>query len=126
MKIAMRKFSHTPKDIELTLNSEGELVAEHITLKGHIKRVDSKILYLDAKVFGEIELICDSSGETYVKEIDYPLVLYISDGIWDSQSQSKSFDSFEVIEFFDGFVDLHYILESEMTSLRSDYHTKDN
>lgn len=99
MKIAMRKFSHTPKDIELTLNSEGELVAEHITLKGHIKRVDSKILYLDAKVFGEIELICDSSGETYVKEIDYPwfCIFQMASGI--HKAKAKALIALKLLNF---------------------------
>lgn len=125
MKIAMRKFSHTPKDIALSIDNEGEGITEHITLEGQIKRIDSKMLCLNAQVFGQIELVCDLSGELFEKHIDYPLVLYISDGIWDTQSQSKGFDSFEVIEFFDGFVDLGYILESEIASLKSDYHTKD-
>ena len=31
----------------------------------------------------------------------------------------------QVVEYFDGFIDLHYILESEIESIRSDYHTKD-
>lgn len=120
----MRKVSSSPKDIALSIDNEGETITEYITLKGQIKRIDSQILQLSGSISGQLELVCDNSGEMYAETINYPLVLYISDGIWDSQSQSKRLDSFDVIEFFDGFIDLHYILESEITSIRSDYHTK--
>ncbi|WP_300451219.1 hypothetical protein [uncultured Helicobacter sp.] len=125
MKIAMRKISHSPKDIALTIDNEGETITEHITLEGQIKRIDSQMLSLEGKIRGQIELICDVSGELYIQELDYPLALYIADGIWNIQSQSKRLDSFEVIEFFDGFVDLTYILASEIETIRSDYHTKE-
>ena len=78
------------------------------------------MLSLEGKIRGQIELICDVSGELYIQELDYPLALYIADGIWNIQSQSKRLDSFEVIEFFDGFVDLTYILASEIESIRSE------
>lgn len=120
----MKKISSSPKDIALSIDNEGETITEYITLKGQIKRIDSQILQLNGNISGQLELVCDKSGEMYAETINYPLVLYISDGIWDSQSQSKRLDSFDVIEFFDGFIDLHYILESEITSIRSDYHTK--
>lgn len=117
MKIAFRKIANVPKDIALEI--------EGIFLQGQLERIDSKIVRLKGKILGDIELICDNTGEEYIYHLDVPLVLYISDGIWDSQSQSRKLDSFEVIEFFDGFIDLHYILESEIESIRSDYHTKD-
>lgn len=121
----MRKITHTPKDIAIRIDNQGESMEEFVTLEGQIKRIDSQILHLDGKVYGQLELICDVSGELYAKTLDYPLSLYVSDGIWDIQRQSKKLDSFEVIEFFDGFVDLRYILESEIESVRNDYHTKD-
>lgn len=118
MKIAFRKISNTPKNI--TLEIQG------VKLEGEIVRIDSCLLRLDARIHGELELICDSSGEDYMQKIDDTLVLYISEGIWDIQNQNKKLESFDVIEFFDGFVDLHYILESEIESIKSDYHTKED
>ncbi len=120
----MRKISSSPKDIALSIDNEGKTITEYITLKGQIKRIDSQILQLNGNISGQLERVCDNSGEMYAETINYPLGLYISEGIWDSQSQSKRLDIFDVIEFFDGFIDLHYILESEITSIRSDYHTK--
>lgn len=112
----MRKISSTPKDFCLTL--------DNAKLEGQIYRINSQILCLKGKLLGEIELICDKTGENFIQTLDNPLVLYISDGIWDTQSQSQKIDSFDVIEFFDGFVDLNYILESEIESIKLDYHIK--
>lgn len=117
MKIAIKKISTEPKDIALERDG--------IIMEGKLYRLDSTLLKLESSLRGQIELICDRSGEAYMQALDMPLVLYISDGLWDMQSQSKKLDSFEVIEFFDGFVDLGYILESEITSIKSDYHIKD-
>lgn len=117
MKIAMKKCTPTPKDVALSIGN--------VHLQARLFRVDSQMLRLEGNISGELELTCDVSGEDYTQRLDYPLVLYIADGLWSMQSQSKKLDSFEVIEFFDGFVDLHYILESEIESIKSDYHTKD-
>ena len=117
MKIAFKKITAQPKEVSLEL--------EGVRLSGELYRLDSTMLCLKGKLSGEIWLVCDYSGEEFKERLDNPLVLYISDGFWDTQSQSKKLESFEVIEFFEGFVDLHYILESEIESLRSDYHVKE-
>ncbi|PAF48883.1 hypothetical protein BKH41_04440 [Helicobacter sp. 12S02232-10] len=117
MKIEMRKITQTPK--EFSLKSEG------LVLKGEISRKASKLFRMDASLSGTLELICDMSGDSFLKEFSDSLVLYISDGLWDMQSQSLKFDDFDVIEFFDGFIDIGYILESEIESIKMDYHTKE-
>lgn len=117
MKIAFKKITTQPKEVSLILDG--------VQLSGELYRLNATMLCLKGKLSGEITLVCDYSGEEFEERLDNPLVLYISDGFWDTQSQSKKLDSFEVIEFFDGFVDLHYILESEIESLRSDYHVKE-
>lgn len=115
MKIAFRKIATSPKSF--SLKSEG------LELRGTLTRVDSKLSKLDATLSGGLELICAQSGETFIKDFNDPLVLYISDGVWDTQSQSN-LDSLDVIEFFDGFIDLEYILQSEIESIKMDYHIK--
>lgn len=51
--------------------------------------------------------------------------MHISDGLWDTQSQSLDFDNLDVIESFNGFIDLSEILRSEVESIRLDYHYTD-
>lgn len=115
MKIAFRKITSSPKTF--SLESDG------LELSGTLVRVDSQICKLDGRLNGELELVCDRSGEVFMKHFDESLVLYISDGLWDTQSQSK-LNSLDVIEFFDGFIDVEYILQSEIESIKMDYHIK--
>ena len=115
MKIAFRKIASSPKTF--SLESDG------LELSGTLVRVDSQICKLDGRLNGELELVCDRSGEVFMKQFDESLVLYISDGLWDTQRQSK-LNSLDVIEFFDGFIDVEYILQSEIESIKMDYHIK--
>lgn len=113
----MKKISTTPKQIALEYDG--------VNLNGELYRIDSQLLCLKAKLGGELELLCDRSGESYRQALDNDLVLYISDGLWDVQSQRTTINNLDIIEFFDGFVDLDYILQSEVESIKADYHTKE-
>lgn len=117
MKIEMRKITQTPKDFCISMDG--------VELKGQISRKASKVFQMDAVLEGSLELTCDMSGDLFIKSFEQPLVLYISDGIWDVQSQSSRLDDFDIIEFFDGFIDVEYILQSEIESIRMDYHIKE-
>lgn len=116
MKIEFKKITSSPKHFCL---NQGE-----ISLEGEICRISSKLYKITAKLQGVILLICDRSGEEYPAKIDQDLVLYISNGIWDAQSQND-IDDFDVIEFFEGFVDFEYILQSEIDLIQMEYHTKE-
>ncbi len=115
MRIEARKIFRTPKVFEVS--SEG------LCLSGHIIHKQGGLFCLEGRLVGEILLICDRSGEEFLHKVDEDLVLYISDGFWDTQSQR--FESLDIIEFFDGFIDLDYILRSEIESIRLGYHTKE-
>ncbi|PAF47151.1 hypothetical protein BKH46_05445 [Helicobacter sp. 12S02634-8] len=117
MQIEMRKITQTPKPF--TLESEG------VTLSGELTRKTSKLFCMRASLKGALEVVCDLSGEQFFQAIDTDLVLYISDGLWDMQSQNLKLDDFDVIEFFDGFIDMDFILHSEIESIKMDYHTKE-
>ncbi len=116
MQIAFRKISNQPK--HFVFEQEG------MRLEGEVFRKFHKIYVLDALLSGSLLLICNQSGEEFFKQIEQKLVLYISDGLWDTQSQSK-LDSFDVIEFFDGFMDIKSIFQAEIELIKSDYHIKE-
>lgn len=97
--------------------------SEGLRFEGEIKRIGERLFKIDSVLIGKIQLICDRSGEEYLEEINESLVLLISNGIWDGQSQNNK-DDFDVIEFFDGFVDFGYILQSEIDSIQMQYHIK--
>lgn len=117
MKIEFKKIAATPKSF--SLESEG------VVFSGEVSRISSKLFEIKARLGGEITLVCDLSGEEYQKALDESLVLYISNGVWDTQSQSDLMTDFDVIEFFDGFIDFEYILQSEINSIKMDYHIKE-
>ena len=117
MKIEMRKITQVPKPFLLECNG--------LVLQGEIYREKQNIFRMEALLNGRLELICDHSGDIFLKDIHEPLVLRISDGVCNMQSQNFRLDDMDVIEFFDGFVDIEYILKSEIESIKSDYHIKD-
>ncbi|WP_104748522.1 hypothetical protein [Helicobacter cetorum] len=115
MQLEMRKIlSNAPK--KFSLEHEG------VVLEGEVVRVGAKLFCLKAQLKGELMLTCNMSGKEFKKNINEPLVLHISDGLWDMQSQSLVFDNLDIIESFNGFIDLSEILRSEVESIKLDYH----
>ncbi|WP_104760804.1 hypothetical protein [Helicobacter cetorum] len=118
MQLEMRKITpNAPKQVSLEY--------EGVVLEGEVMRVNAKLFCLKARLKGELMLACNMSGEEFKKNIDEPLVLHISDGMWGMQSQSLGFDNLDVIESFNGFIDLSEILRSEVESIKLDYHYLD-
>lgn len=116
MKIEFKKISSAPKSFSL---KQGGL-----SFSGEVKRIETKLFEICALLEGKVTLICDRSGEEYQEQINENLVLFVSNGIWDKQSQNNSND-FDVIEFFEGFIDFEYILQSEIDSIQMQYHIKE-
>lgn len=116
MKIAFQKITGQPKSF--SLQKEGLLFS------GNIKRLSQNLYKITSSLEGKVLCVCDRSGEDFFKEIQEELTLHISNGIWDMQSQDKG-NGLDVIEFFDGFIDFEYILESEISSIQMQYHTKE-
>ncbi|CBG39997.1 DUF177 domain-containing protein [Helicobacter mustelae] len=116
MKISFRKITSQPKDYVF------ETLGMH--LECEIFRKFENLFCLKGILSGVVKLQCARSGEEFLKPIEQELVLYIADGIWDVQSQSK-LESFDVIEFFDGFIDIKAIISDEMELIKSDYHIKE-
>lgn len=117
MKIEFKKITSAPK--EFSLESNG------VVFCGEILRISSRLFKINGHLKGEIDLVCDRSGDEYQEALNEDLVLYISNGVWDTQSQSDLVADFDVIEFFDGFIDFEYILQSEINSIKMDYHMKE-
>ena len=128
MEIEFRKITNKPKLIHAVFsdmqNSEFH-ENDSMELEGEVIRQDAKIVKFHGKMKGFLHLVCAISGEEFIRQIDEELVLYFSDGIWETQNQSKNIDSLDVIEFFDGYIDFDFILASEIESIRLDYNVKE-
>lgn len=116
MKISFQKITNQPKNF--SLQKEG------ILFEGNVIRVNQSLYKITSTISGEIALVCDRSGEDFLKCIQEDLTLLISNGIWDKQSQDRG-NELDIIEFFDGFIDFEYILQSEISSIQMQYHIKE-
>ncbi len=108
MIIVFDKIGSTAKPIEVS--SKG------VTLEGTLQKSGYHQVTLDAQLSGSFELDCDRCGDTYIYGMDSKLRLKLSDLV------SEDKDDLDIIEFLDGKIDLLYILESEITSIKSSYH----
>lgn len=71
---------------------------------------------------GSIELLCHHSGEPFTKSLDEELELYLSDGVCTLNDGGALM--LDVIEFLEGYVDLSYLVASELELIAQDFHTK--
>lgn len=117
MKIEVRKFSSEPKNFSLKLK-ENDF---DIRVNGSICRLSNGLLKIDSKIVGNINLICDRSGEEFVEELNRDIILFAKDGIWNNNHEDSDFD---VIEFFDSFIDLTSVFLGEVESIKLEYHIK--
>lgn len=116
MKIEIRKITNTPKNFTLNLKDY------NVNIIGNISKLPNGLFKINATITGGINLICDLSGEEFIKNLNEDIILYSSYGIWKNSSNNN--DDFDVIEFFDSFIDLDFIFRSELESMKLDYHTK--
>lgn len=127
MKIEFKKISHEPKTINISYKKDSLSVLledEYIELIGDLIRCSNGLSRFSGKMQGILRLVCVRSGEEFLCPVNENLVLYFSDGIWKTQSQTNSFD-LDIIEFFDGFIDFDFVVESEIESKRLDYNIKE-
>lgn len=75
---------------------------------------------LDASLQGEMELVCDLSGEEYLETLDNEVSFYLSNG--KVSLDNEHFE--EVVECENGSIDLAEILRGELEMIRCDYHIK--
>jgi len=102
------KISSTPKPIELELDG--------VSLVGTLKKSGYHQVTLDSELSGNLELICDRCGAEYKYNIGSKLVLKLSDIV------SEDKDDLDIIEFLNGKIDISYILNSEINSIKSSYN----
>ena len=108
MQIQFEKISTTPKAFKVETDG--------VRLEGTLQKNGHSLVLLDAKLQGELSLICDRCGCDHTRSIDTELKLTISDRV------SENKDDLDIIEFLDGVIDLSYILESEMNAIKGEYH----
>ena len=108
MKIAFSKVHQAPKHFERECFG--------VRCEGVLERIDRDRIKLDATFSGSKSLDCDRCAKHYVQQIDHRLEMVLT------QKAQSTNDDLDIIEFLDGFIDIDYIVESELCSLESTFH----
>ena len=113
MKIEFRKVPQTPKELEVEYNS--------VKIEGTFCKISQSLVKVDAVLKGSTDIDCCRCGITEVIEVDEELHLLLSDGVYKNDESE-----YLVIEVENGLIDFNEIIESELNSIKSDYHICNN
>lgn len=121
MKIDCKKINKDARKFSLSFIND----SDSVVFSGNIYRITNNIFKMDAIIKGGITLVCDLSGDNFLKELDEEIYLLFKNGLWKGDELDKGrYSNYDVIEIFDNYIDLDYILYSEVESIRLDYHIK--
>ena len=94
-----------------------ELNSSGVKFNGELKRVTQNLVSCKGKIVGEIAYNCDRCGEDINLKLDEDVNLILSDGIYEDNEENLE----DVVEFFDGFLNLEEVLTSEIEAFKSVY-----
>ena len=113
MKIEFRKVPQTTKELVVDYNS--------VKIEGTFCKISQSLVKVDAVLLGNTDIDCCRCGITEIIEVDEELHLLLSDGVY-----KKDESDYLVIEIEDSLINFEDIIESELNSIRSDYHICDD
>jgi hypothetical protein len=111
LKVTLRKVTKIPLDFKIEV--------DEITFKGYFEYHTGKLILLKAVLSGFLDKQCDSCGEEFKMSLDEDVKFYISDGIFEDENGIE----LDVVESYDGFVEVEELLNSELELIKSDYHS---
>ena len=109
MKIEFRKVPQLVKELEVTFNS--------VKIEGTFCRISPSLVKIDAVLKGSTDIDCCRCGITEQIEVQEDLQLMLSDGVYKGNESE-----YLVIEVENSLIDFDEIIESELNSIKSDYH----
>ena len=109
MKIVFKKIPQSGVDFETSF--------ETVKFNGTLEKKSRNLVQCSGKLEGTLTCQCDRCGENFSLHVDEKIDLLASDGLYETSEELV-----EVMEFFDETVDLDTILQSEVETLKSDYH----
>ncbi|MBU0631335.1 DUF177 domain-containing protein [bacterium] len=110
MIINFRKVTKTPLDFNIESNN--------IVFKGSLKYDGENLVLLQATITGSIDLDCYLCANEVVLPLNEDVEFLISDGAY-----SGLHDDYDVVESFDGHINIEELLNSEIELIKSGYHS---
>lgn len=106
MQIEFRKIAYTKSDFKIT--------DDLLVCNGTFFKESGRIIRVDLTISGKTTIDCDICGDAFDLEIDEKQELKVSDGI--------SEEDLDIIECQNHMVDFDEIVQSEISSIKADYH----
>ncbi len=116
MKIEFRKVPQAPKDFFCEFDS--------VKFLGTFCKISSKLVNIKSTFDGIVNVECCKCGVNFTIPFKEEINFLVSDGVYSSNDE-RDLDKI-IIEIDNNFIDFEEILQSEIESLRSDYHICDN
>jgi len=112
MKIEFRKLPFTEKEFNNEFDS--------VNLEGSFCRISSTLAKVNATLVGNTSVDCCRCGDEYTILVDEKLNFLLSDGVYSGIESDEL-----VFEIENSTIDFDEICESELSSIKSDYHICD-
>lgn len=116
MVIEFRKVAQTSKSFEDQVDS--------VKIEGTFCRISSRLVEIDSKLHGEIDVDCSRCGDTFATDFEDEIEFLISDGLYKDDESLKNLDKV-IIEVDNHMIDFEDIIKSELESFKLDYHVCD-
>ena len=111
MRVILRKVTKIPLDFEVK--------SAKMAFKGFLQYDSGKLILLNAKLSGSLDVECSMCANDFNKTIDEDIEFFISDGIYADESGVLV----DVVECFDSSVDIDELLNAEIELIKSDYNS---
>jgi len=112
MRIPFRRVSTEPQSF--VLEKKG------LKMEGTLRRYQSTLVLMEATIKGTLGVDCFRCGESFDIMPDENVEILISDGVFHGQDET-----YDVVEMYDGVIDLDTVFESEIALIESDFHACD-
>jgi len=109
MEIAFKKIPTTGIDFEAIIDG--------FKFYGIVKKISRNLVECKGQLKGFFPHQCDRCGEEFEVDINEDISIFANDGLYDSDGKLLN-----VVEFFDDCVNFDIMLESEIGTIKSDYH----
>ena len=116
MKIEFRKVPQTPKDFFCESDS--------VKFLGTFCKISSKLIDIKSTFDGNVEVECCKCGTNFNVPFKEEINFLLSDGVYSSNDE-RDLDKI-IVEIDNNLVDFEDILQGEIESFKSDYHTCDS
>lgn len=110
MKIEFKKVPTVDKHFEFVMDS--------VKIEGTFCRIAPSLVRVQSMITGSISVDCCKCGKEYETELHEDLKLILSNGLFQSDREFEE----DIIEINGEIIDFEDILNSEIESIRFDYH----